>query len=221
MNLAILVVVFILAGRMSRANVHSQQVINVCLAFCIAISFSALMLKLVHASAIAHKSTKIHGELWVPLPFGSLKHLNEIPESFGGQMDAYTIVDGLAKDTVSGFVPMTSRDFHVLDGDRFGQAEDLAVSLTQPTLVLVNVQPFPWNQIFINGSLQSHSSIISDGRQEAVLLPAGSYLFKAVTHVDGVWKFLNCVSWVLLLGWMVLYMVFVCVKIRIGGRVCA
>ena len=208
-NLSILVVVIILAGRMSSANAHSQQVINVCLAFCIGISFFALMLKLVHASAIAHKSTKIHGELWVPLPFGSSRHLNEIPESFGGQMDAYTIVDGLAKDTVSGMVPMTSQHFNVLDGDRFGHLEDLTVNLTQPTLVLLNLQPFPWNQILINGSPQARSNLISDGRQEAVLLPAGHYLFKAVTHIDGVWKFLNGLSWVLLLGWMALYLVLV------------
>jgi hypothetical protein len=135
--------------------------------------------------------------------------LNEIPESFGGQMDAYTIVDGLAKDTVSGMVPMTSQHFNVLDGDRFGHLEDLTVNLTQPTLVLLNLQPFPWNQILINGSPQARSNLISDGRQEAVLLPAGHYLFKAVTHIDGVWKFLNGLSWVLLLGWMALYLVLV------------
>jgi len=215
-NLSILVVVIILAGRMNRANVRSQQVINVCLAFCIAISFSALMLKLVQASAIIHKSTKVDGAAWAPLPFGSGRHLIELPGSFASATD-YTVVDGLAKDTVSGMVPVIPRYFNVLDGARFGQVEPLTVNLGQPTLVLLNIQPFPWNRISINGAVQLPSNLISDGRQEAVLLPAGSYLFKAVTHIDGMWKFLNILSWVLLLGAMALYLAHLTVKL--WGRV--
>ena len=203
-NLSILVVVIILAGRVSSANVHSQQVINICLAFCIGISLSALILKLVHASAIAQPATAADKALWAPLPFGSNRHLNDLPESFYGTTD-YSIADGMAKDTVSGVVPVAFRYFHVLDGTRFGHLEDLTVNLTQPTLVITNVQAFPWNQIFINGSLQPWSHTVLVNRQEAVLLLPGSYLLKTVTHIDGMWQFLNFVSWILLLAWMALW----------------
>jgi len=137
-NLSILVVVIILAGRVGRVHVNSQQVINVCLAFCIGISLSALVLKLVHASAIVQPSTAANKELWAPLPFGSNRHLAELPESFYGTTD-YSVINGLAPDTVSGLVPVAFKYFRVLDGTRFGQIEDLTVNLTQPSLVITNV----------------------------------------------------------------------------------
>ena len=82
-NLSILVIVIILAGRMGRANVHSQQVINVCLAFCIGHIIFRPDAEVSACVSDAHKSTQINRELWAPLPFGSHKHLDEIPESFG------------------------------------------------------------------------------------------------------------------------------------------
>ena len=48
--------------------------------------------------------------------------------------------------------------------------------------------------------------------REAVLLPSGSYILKATTRMDGVWKFLNLLSWVLLLGWIAVYVVFAFVQ---------
>jgi hypothetical protein len=166
------------------------------------------MLKLVEVSAITHKASQVDKAVWAPLPFGSTKHLNELPESFSAPGD-YSIVEGLAKDTVSGIFPIAFRYFTVADGARFGQIEPLSFSLAQPTLVLMNVEPFPWNHLLINGVRQPLSNIISDGRQEAVLLSPGSYVFTLETCCNGFWKFLNGMSWVLLLGWIVLYMVMV------------
>jgi len=217
-NLSILVIVIILAGRMSRANVHSQQVINICLAFCIGISLSALMLKLAHGAVLSTKSTQVDREVWAPLPFGPNRHLIELPGTFVAA-PAYTVVDGFAKDTLSGMLPTVSRNFNVFEGDRFGQVGDLTFTLPQPALVFLNVQPFPWNRIVINGALQPQSHIIETGgyfAQEAVALIPGNYTLKVVTQVDGMWKFLNFVSWVLLLGWIALYATTV--FFRTGGR---
>ena len=99
-NLSALVILIILAGCMGRGNVHSQQVMNVCLAFCIAISFSALMLKLVHGSVIRQDSTQFDKAVWAPLPFGAPDHLNDLPGSFYGAGD-YSVAGGFGKDTFS------------------------------------------------------------------------------------------------------------------------
>ncbi len=206
-NLSALVILIILAGRISAENINSKQVLNVCLACCLVISFSALIQKLVHASAVSQKSTKVNRELWAPLPFGSNSHLNELPATYYGAM-AYSVKDGFEKGTVSGPVHLAFQNFKVLDGLKFGQVEPLTVNLTEPTLVVTNVQAFPWNQIVINGSLESHYSIIEAGGKGAVLLPQGSYHLELVTRINGIWRGLNILSWILLLGWTALYLVF-------------
>ena len=275
-NLSALVILILLAGRIGRINVNSKHIINICLAFCIGISLSALMLKLVHASAVRQRSTKIdqgvinkyqfaeigldgenvaqkliingwaqpigltrirltpnldaaigrmseifdknfwkilpvlqqtHRGPWAPLPFGSSRFLNELPFSFYGA-EYYSVEDGFAKAPLLGTVPVSRQGFDVLEGARFGHVEGLIVNLTQPTLVITNVQPFPWNRIVVDGSLRSQSGIIvADGR-EAVLLPSGRHSLYAVARTDTIWKDLNLLSWVLLLGWIVLYGVY-------------
>jgi len=210
-NLSALVMLIILAGRISIVNPNSKKIVNICLACCITISFVALIQKLVHASAVVQRSTEVSRELWAPLPFGSNSHLNELPATYYGGM-VYSIKDGFEKGTVSAPVSAVVRNFNVLDGIQFGQVEAMTVDLTEPTLVITNVQPFPWNHIVINGSLQSPFSVLAVEGRGAVLLPKGRYQLEAVTQVDGVWKFLNSLSWVVLLGWMALYLVFVLSK---------
>ena len=137
------------------------------------------MLKLVHASVIHQDSTQFDKEIWAPLPFGSSNHLSDLPGSFYGAGD-YSVADGFAKDTFSNVAPVAFRNFKVLDGDRFGQVEDLTVNLTKAAIVVItNIQPFPWNRILINGSLQSQSDVMVVAGREAVLLPSGSYILKA------------------------------------------
>jgi len=215
-NLSALVMVIILASRMGKVNVQHKQLINICVAICLAISLCALVQKLVHASAIEQRSTKTSKEIWAPLPGRSTNHLNELPASYYG-VGAYTVKDGFEKGSVSGEIHYTFRNFNVLDGFQFGQVEPLVVNLSQPTLVITNVQAFPWNQIVINGVTQYPYSIISVGGRGAVLLPEGNYRLELLTKIDDVWKYLNILSWILFLGWIVLYGV-VAVKEVIGAK---
>jgi len=203
-NLSALVIVILLAGCMGRANLNRGQLINICVAFCVAISFSALIQKLVHASAIEGKSTQVNQSIWAPRPFRSVSHLNELPTTYYG-LGAYTVKEGFEKGTVSGEIHYIFQNFNVLEGDRFGQVEPLMVNLTAPTLVITNVQAFPWNQILINGSAQYPYSVIVVGGRGAVLLPAGNYHLEFATHIDPVWRLFNLLSWMLFIGWMVLY----------------
>ncbi len=236
-NLSALAVLIILAGRIGGANVNNKQVINVCLAFCIGISFSAVMEKLVHVRATSQKLTGVNTqgssayvenhylpppdkEPWVPLPHRSNSHLNEKPWGFYWY-GSFSVIDGFAKDTRAGLVPVVYQNFNVLDGARLGQVQGLDVNLTRPSLVVTNVQPFPWNQIIVDSVPRPQSDIIvasfSPGSsylevppagREAVLLSQGSHRLQYVTKVDGVWKILNFLSWVILFGWMALYTVF-------------
>lgn len=219
-NLSILAILIVFAGRKSMANVNNQQIINLCLAFCIGISFSSLVLKLDHAAAIKQKSTKINEAYWSPLPFRSTRHLNELPWTFYAA-EPYSVTDGFAKNTLPGVFPVIFRDFNVLNGKKFGQLEAMTVNLTEPTLVITNVQPFPWNQIVVNKMPQVQSQIFIVGKREAVFLPkGGSYLLNVKTNSDGIYKFLNILSWLLLLGWIALYMVVVFDKLAGNGGHC-
>jgi hypothetical protein len=208
-NLSIFVILIVLAGRMGPASVRHKQIINVCLAFCIALSFFSLALKLIHASAIEQKSTDVSENSWSPLPFGSSKHLNDILERFN-EAKEYSIIDGFKKDTLSGsgIVPLAPLNFNVLEGAQFGQVEALTLNLTEPTLMITNIQPFPWNHIAVNGTLVPQDSIFISGGTEAVLLPQGEYRLEFVPQIDGIWKSLNFLSWIVLLGWMVVYVAF-------------
>ena len=182
-NLSALVILIILAGCIVRANVNSKQVINVCLAFCIGISFSTLMLKLIHASAISSKSTRVNEQLWASLPFGSNRHLDELPWSFYGA-ESYSVEDGFVKGPSLGAVPVIHQNFNVLDGAHFGQVEGLTVNLTAPTLVITNVQPFPWNQIVVDDKTQLQSRIIAAEGREAVLLSQGIHHLQVLSRTD-------------------------------------
>jgi hypothetical protein len=221
-NLSAIVILIILAGRVSRANSHSRPVINICLAFCMALSFSALMLKLVHAAAISTESTekkvwidntlKTSQGAWMPCPVRSTARLNELPPTYYGW--PYSVEDVFLKESSLDTVAMSHRDFNVLEGDRFGQVEALALDLDRPTLVITNVEPFPWNQIVVDGIARPSSETFVAGHREAVLLAAGRHQLAFVTRTDAVWRNLNLLSWGLLIGWLALYAACVFIKIR-------
>lgn len=209
-NLSALVILIILAGRVNRAVVHSQQVINVCLAFCIALSLSGLILKLVHASAIMQKSSEKKawvadkledGMLWAPDPWGADTHLNEMPATYMAAGD-YFVQDGFSTVVSAGDVPVIRRDFNVLDKDQIGRVEAQTVNLDRSTLVITNVEPFPWDQIIVDGGAQIQSRRLLAAGRQAVLLPQGSHRLEEVVHIDSTWQFLDSLSWVLLIGWI-------------------
>jgi len=226
-NLPILMMLIILAGRMRQAYINSRQIMNVCLAFCLAISFSALMIKLVDAAAIMNKSTEskvwlndtvtVLDGAWMPLPIRSTSHLIDLPPTFYGW--PYSVEDGFLKESSLDTVALIRRSFNVLDKDRFGHVEPLTVNVNRQTLVMTNVEPFPWNQIVIDGiPLPQSGTFVAEDR-EAVLLSAGRHLLVVTRRTDNVWRVLNFLSWVLLLGWGTVYTLLVCGKIR--QRLCA
>jgi len=206
-NLSALVIVILLAGSIGRANVNRSQLINISLAFCIAISFSALIEKLVHGASIVQKSTKASRATWVPMPLGSSSHLNELP-STRYTVDDYYLDKGFSTAFSLVHVPVIYQPFHVLEGKRFSQVEAATVNFAAPTLVITNVQPFPWNQIEIDDVSQPISRILIAYRRETVLVPQGIHRLQFVTRIDGVWGFLNSLSWILLLGWAALWVIF-------------
>jgi hypothetical protein len=212
-NLSSLVVVIILAGRTSVTNANSKQIINVCLGFCIAISLSALMLKLVHASAIAISQKSINVVEKISWIDGGMKHekllfrsngnLNELPVTLDGEK--YSIEDGFAQPPLPSATSSIHQKFDVLDGARFGQVAPLTIELKKPALVITNVQPFPWNQMVIDDVPQAQSNVIVAEGREAVLLSKGKHILKVITLNDSVWKCLNILSWILLILWITLY----------------
>ena len=230
-NLSALILLIPIAGRISRVQVNSRQIINICLAVCIAVSFSALILKLIHASVVMSRSTEKKGwvmdklqdgMLWAPNPGGSSRHLNEMPGTFtaGG---VYFVEDGFSTVVSAGAIPVIRGDFNVLDQDRIGDVEPLVVNLPQLTLVITNVQPFPWNHIFVDGSAQQPSRRLLAAGRQSVLLPPGRHRLDFVASIDGTWKALDVLSWLLLTGWMALCLRWAFVKknfvdVDPGGR---
>jgi hypothetical protein len=141
------------------------------------------------------------GMLWAPDPWGADTHLNEMPATYMAAGD-YFVQDGFSTVVSAGDVPVIRRDFNVLDKDQIGRVEAQTVNLDRSTLVITNVEPFPWDQIIVDGGAQIQSRRLLAAGRQAVLLPQGSHRLEEVVHIDSTWQFLDSLSWVLLIGWI-------------------
>jgi len=205
---------------------RDQRWLNFCLAICVALSFAAVTLKLIHASAIRDASippralpilrpldTAFGDEdpsiTWKPSPFREALHVDRLPTTFYGH-GQYTITNGFGEAPAPGSVPVVYRAFTVRDGAQFGSIVPIEVTLAQTTLLVTNVQPFPWNRLTADGVLIPQRStavsiMMSNGRVVAfglaLLVPAGTHRIDFRFVDDGIWTRWNWISWVVLFLW--------------------
>jgi hypothetical protein len=228
-NLGVLAAVLALGAIVWRpGNCRDRYWSSHVIAACAALSFAALMVKLIHASAIRdvtlHASSIVPSArplvtpfgnedpstAWKPLRFAPALHVDRLPTSFYATF-AYTVIDGFGSAPPAGTTPVIYRTFDIRNGPAFGSTSPMQISVAEPTLVTTNVQPFPWNRLSIDGTEvpRSAANVVSlplgDGNPFyvlSVLVPAGSHRLDLTCVEDRIWVWLDRISWVVFLLWL-------------------
>jgi hypothetical protein len=232
-NLELLICVLALAGllRDSSENAKVDGRLNkAVLGTSVLISLCALESKLVHASAVrsVEPITKIlwlsqalgpqwtngPGGHWYPGMPNQESELIRLPVLFYGY-SAYTVTEGFATKPASGASEELPIFFLPNDSTHFGRLDRIEVDLTKPTLVITNVQAFPWNRLIVDGVKQDLSRVattparaFSNGTQpvvETILLPAGKHVLEYRFSPDLAWRILDRISWIALVAWVSLW----------------
>jgi hypothetical protein len=232
-NLTLMTCVFCLTGlagpeRCGEGRVE-PGVKNLILVASLTISFSALVTKLIDANAIRFDDPianirKRNAELglrsqpdlnksWYPGMPSPAPCLINLPTTFYGY-SAYSVTSGFSKTLPA--EPFAKRTLAFVPGDSrsFGVVDRIRVEVPTPTLIVTNVQAFPWNVLFVDkvrvpGSkvyvLQSDAfAKWIDPKLESVLLPAGAHVLQYRFLPDRKWRILDRISWVVLCFWVIL-----------------
>jgi hypothetical protein len=234
-NLAAFAVVLALAGLTDWEQLTTRKLAYlkmVALFACVALSLCGLSLKLIHADAIRSVDplanrrdlTKKTGlpqpqdspTQWQPGILGPARGVSELPATYYGHF-SYSVVDGLAATRPAGFEANQSAKFLSTEPTGIGNVHPIEIDLTKPTLVTTNVQPFPWNVLFVDGVKVQRRNIIAmsvagyprwmGASLQAVPVSAGRHVLEYRFIPDKAWSILNAVSWVVLIGWVIIWLV--------------
>jgi hypothetical protein len=209
-NLAALTGVFALVALISWDQVNSENIksrfMTVLLTLCLTISFSALVAKLIHADAI---------RLWNPGTQASTRQLINMPRTFYGYGD-FTVVDGFLVSRPAGSYMEQSIALPPDSSRHFGMIRRIVIELASPTLVVTNVQAFPWNMLIVDGVKQRRGMIyaLKSGAfadwlkpvVQAVLLAKGKHVLEYIFQSDTKWQVLDGMSWGIILIWATVWL---------------
>jgi hypothetical protein len=223
-NLGILLAVLATISMMSRKVVLTSRrppTLSVC-TICLTVSLCALLLKLIHAEAFVSTPDSTRENAWQPGVLGPGPHLTSLPESFYAAK-AYSVTAG-AKEVPPQFA---EKMISFVPSPRLGSVEPVRLDLSGPTMIVTNVQPFPWNGILIDGVRRSSTNLFFTadlvvggngfpGRYSpettplkrsvpssiAVLAPMGKHVLTYRFLPDRKWKILEILSWVTLVAWI-------------------
>ena len=82
--------------------------------------------------------------------------------------------------------------------------QPLTVQLDQPQFINIAVQPFPWNQIWVDGQMLAARDTRRHPFGTICSLAAGTHEIRYVWRPDSVWLWLKALSRVVLLLWFLL-----------------
>lgn len=228
-TLAILAAAIALAGlidwewaRFSRAWSASSVVIAISLT----LATVNLVQKLVHSAAIqkpaSAETTKLYGKLvgipvranghWAPASARLSDHLADLPGSYYGDI-WYRVTRGFALPSPNEPAPITRLNLTVgSSAGTFGRVLPASLELHDRSLVVTNIQPFPWNRIIVNGSLVPRAEVIASPvaataeRREVVLqalhLEPGRHDIRYAFRPPLIWLILYALSWIVLVPWI-------------------
>ena len=162
-NLSALTAVLALIALMDRSlrtPLRPPQWLTFILGVCVAFSFSAVLLKLVHADAIRSDDVAMNMKRLTQPPHLDLRaeqpprtvpaDSDDLPRTFYG-----SLLSSVAKDFMatvpSGFENRLRIRFHPENGVASDRVQDVTIQLQVPTLLVTNIEPFPWNILTVDG----------------------------------------------------------------------
>ena len=216
-NLALLSAAVALAGLIDWDKTEETRAVSrlkvVGITLCVTISLCALVVKLIHANAVNQMIFSIpKGRS--PDFFWRGPRLLNLPWTSYGQF-GYSVLNGLATSPPKGFENKKLIDFLPGDGSRFGMVGSITIELLAPTLVVTNVQPFPWNVLIVDGKPQLPHNLVTvlSGAFDkslnplvvAIPLNAGWHVLQYDFAPKPIWRILNVLSWIALILWIVIW----------------
>lgn len=202
--------------------------LSVVVAVALTLASSNLVQKLVHAAAVrmpsSAETTRSYGRLvgipvrsggqWTPAAARLSENLTDLPGSFYGDIQ-YRVVLGFAQPASDDLNQVTKVSLAVEStGSLIGQTLPILVTLDRPSLVVTNVQPFPWNRLILDGAIVPAEQVFAvpvaatDERRavvlEALKLDSGTHELRYAFVPDPIWGVLYTLSWIVLVFWIVI-----------------
>jgi hypothetical protein len=184
-NLSILLFTFGIAGFFSKpgAFVKKSQLQVVC-AIVLSLSISSVMTKLVHARVIASSTQG----LW-----RTSSEIINLP-GVGYNSTDYAVNDHIPLLVSKELLPQISREFHIQTGRRFGEPEVMHLDLVRPTLLLLNLHPFPWNKLFLDGKETDSKTLYRHSLKPELEVSEGQHSVEYRFVPDPTWRLLRAFS---------------------------
>lgn len=235
-NLAALTFLLAVGALLSNSKSSPHEIMGTRLAIFIGmvlgLSFSGLETKLVHANTARFldpfadlvRLAKLHGlpvmpdhcRSWTPGWNRQPSMLGVLPTTFYGHSQ-YTVFEGYTLYKPVGFEQESRISFLPASGRQFGVVAPVKLTLRSPTFVVTNVQPFPWNQIFVNGHPRKSEDLVAlafnwghaKGPAGVLALPleAGEYTIEYRFRPTKTWQILEALSFGILVIWFLLWIV--------------
>jgi hypothetical protein len=236
LNLAALTFLLAIAGSLRNLSFSCRRTLAtreaIVLGVSLGVSFSGLVTKLIHANAarfvdphtdfvrlahLEHLTAMLDPKrCWVPLLGRSPAMLRILPTTFYSH-SMYMVREGFSSVRPPGFSEETNMRFLPAAGKQFGYVAPAKIALKNPTYVVTNVQPFPWNQIFVNGRQQKNGNLVATTsdwaaswtRAGVLALPleAGEYTIEYRFRPAKIWRVLDDLSYGVLVVWSIVWIV--------------
>jgi hypothetical protein len=236
LNLALLT--FLLAAAGLSRNINSSNSENiffteaVVFGISLGISLSGVVTKLIHANATRFVNSQTDlarlAELdslpampdskrnWIPASGPSSTMLGALPTTFYWHSQ-YTVLEGYLLVPPNGMNEECTLQLVPGTGKKFGEVPFASIALKSPTLVVTNIQPFPWNQIFVNDHQKKRGDLVvlaenwASARGPTVVLavplPSGKYTIEYQFRPDKAWRLMECISVGITVVWFIVWLV--------------
>ncbi|MBV8899162.1 MAG: hypothetical protein JOY92_03505 [Verrucomicrobia bacterium] len=156
-----------------------------------------------------HSAIRADG-YWSPgSPAVDTVHLNELPVTFDCASD-YDVPSAFATNhsELNG-LPAYGAFFQ--PGTTFGEVNPIKVSLANPTLLITNVTPFPWNAIYLDEKRLPCSKLFPVPDTPGLPRPSsmvlalraepGRHVLRYEFRPEWLWLYLRGLSWLVLVAW--------------------
>jgi hypothetical protein len=205
-----MVAVFMLIRKID-IQIAFQPIMRYLLIGCLVISAESVLIKTVHAySVVGHFLNKeTEGDIFLK-GYGFKRedrnYLINLPKTFTSIGDYSTNILGMGQSPNSP-LPIIDRDIIVQKQNNFGKLGEVEIYTREPVMVGVNVVPFPWSYIQVNGQLVERTDAFLIGNRIYFQLHPGNYKITAELKPDLLWKVLRVISFSTIFG-CIIFLIF-------------
>lgn len=198
-----IVAIFMLIRKIN-VEIIFQPIMRYLLIGCLVLSVQSVLIKLTHAySIVGHfVNKKTEGSVFLKgygLKREDRDYLLNLPNTFTSIRDYSTGALGMGQNPDPS-LPVIKKNITVQDQDNFGKLGEVEIYTRESVLVGVNVVPFVWNYILVNGrSIERKDTFFVNNRIHFHLNPGG-YKITAELRPDFPWRILRIISFLTILS---------------------